>query len=154
VTARFAPWRRLNVWLYRRGVRRAILREVLRFQIAVCLALLAAGLVLWPVAARIGCWIGWIGAGAALSAWSFFSLTKLAPQFMIGQYTLAMGVAFFLRSQGRLLVAAVLLAAAIGWAKAPPWALLLGFSLSLAGIARGVLAFRAGPVRAFPRSPT
>jgi hypothetical protein len=98
--------------------------------------------------------MGWMGAGAALSVWSFFSLTKLAPQFMVGQYTLAMGAAFFLRSQGRLLGTAALLAAAIGWAKAPPWALLFGFSLSLAGIVRGVLVFRTGSVRAFPRSPT
>jgi hypothetical protein len=133
------PWRRLNIWLRRRGVRQALLRDVLRFQITVCLAALAAGLILWPLAS----WMAWIGAGSALSVWNFFSLTKLAPQFMVNRHTLAMGVAFFLRAQGRLAVAAVFLAAAIGWAGAPPWALLTGFTASLAGIVWAMLVFRA-----------
>ena len=151
MTTRFAPLRRLNVWLYRRGVRQALLRNVLRFQITICLATLVTGLGLWSTAA----WIFWIGAGTALSVWNFFSLTKLVPQFMVAKYTSVMGVAFFLRSQGRLLGSAAALTAACVWAEAPAWALFAGFSMSLAGIVWSVSISRAGAAssRRHTRSP-
>ena len=128
-------WRKLGICLYRRGIRHSLLRDVLRLQLALCLAALAGGLVLWPVAA----WIFWIGAGAALSVWNFFSLTKLAPQFMVGKYTSSIGIAFFLRSQGRLVGTVVLIVLGIVWADAPAWALLAGFSVSLVSIVAAAL---------------
>jgi len=138
VTAGFAPQRRLNAWLYRRGVRQALLRNVLRFQITVCLVALAAGLIVWPVAA----WVFWIGMGAALSVWNFFSLTKIAPLFIVKKYTLTRAVVFFLRSQGRLLVTIAVFGMALVWCEAPIWALLAGFSTSLVGTVWSVLALR------------
>jgi len=75
---------------------------------------------------------------------------------MVNQYTAARGVVFFLRSQARLLCTAAFLAMAVAWAKAPVWALLLGFSMSLAGIVLSVLVFRRGAERArgLSRSPS
>ncbi|MDR2726820.1 MAG: hypothetical protein LBC10_02355, partial [Deltaproteobacteria bacterium] len=113
MTARPAPLRRLNVCLYRRGVRQALLRRVLRFQITACLALLGLSLILGLIAQPAAACIFWIGVGALLSVWHFFSLTKIAPQFMVGRYTAAMGVAFFLRSQGRLLGTVAVLGVAV-----------------------------------------
>lgn len=132
------PIRQLHVLLYKQGVRRRLLRQVLCFQIVTCLAGLGGGIILWPLTPALF----WFGAGAALSVWNFFSLTKIAPQFMVDKYTSSIGIAFFLRSQFRMLGTVMAIVLAIIWAKAPIWALLTGFSLSMIGIVWCVL--RAG----------
>ena len=64
------PVYRVDRGLWRRGFAAGPVRTGARVLILLAAALLAAGIALFPLAA----WPFWLGVGAALSAWNFYSL--------------------------------------------------------------------------------
>lgn len=129
---------RLNVWLYRRGVRQSLLRSILRIQIAVASLCVAVGLGIWPLSS----WLFWCGIAAYLSVFNFFSLTKQAPQFMLKKYGPSSGIVLFVRTQLRILLTIGIGMVCVVWIHAPIIALLSGLSLSMLASVWAVCAGR------------
>jgi hypothetical protein len=135
-----AGLRRMHVLWRRHGVRQRLLRRMLSLQCCLCaacaLGALAFAAAAWFAPApgwglRAAHALAWLGAGALLALWNFFSLTKLVREFMLRRYTLVTGLLFICRSQARLFVTAGVVVLAVVFAAAPAWAVLAGFSLPM-----------------------
>ena len=116
--------RRLNLLLYRHGVRPQLIRTVLTLGLRVfALSLLVAYLLL-----PYTLWFLWFAAGAALAVANFFSLTKHIAQIMFKTYSGKITVALVLRSQLRLVLVASVIVALHVWLGASVPALLAGLT--------------------------
>lgn len=116
--------RRLNLLLYRYGVRPQLIRTVL------CLALrvFAISLLLAYALLPYTLWFLWFAVGAALAVANFFSLTKYIAQIMFKTYSGKITVALVLRSQLRLVLVACVIVALHVWLNASVPALLAGLT--------------------------
>ena len=116
--------RRLNLLLYRYGVRPQLIRTVL------CLALrvFAISLLLAFVLLPYTLWFLWFAVGAAMAVANFFSLTKYIAQIMFKTYSGKITVALVLRSQLRLVLVASVIVALHVWLGASVPALLAGLT--------------------------
>ena len=116
--------RRLNLLLYRYGVRPQLIRTIL------CLALrvFAISLLLAFVLLPYTLWFLWFAVGAAMAVANFFSLTKYIAQIMFKTYSGKITVALVLRSQLRLVLVASVIVALHVWLGASVPALLAGLT--------------------------
>lgn len=135
MNARLNPVDRVDRWLWRRGFAAGPVRTGARALILLAAALLAAGLALSPLTA----WPFWLGAGAALSAWNFYSLalfvqrafptgndgaasSSIARRLLLGQ---------LLRSNLRLFITGFFVYTALVAFRANPFALVAGLSAAV-----------------------
>ena len=129
------PVYRVDRWLWRRGFVAGPGRTGARALNLLAAALLAGGIVLLPLAA----WPFWLGMGAALSAWNFYSLalfvqhafpsgnegraaSSAARRLLLGQ---------LLRSNLRLFITGFFVYTALVAFRASPFALAAGLSAAV-----------------------
>ena len=130
----------LDACLWRRGMWHPTIGPLLRNILLLSLLCLAAGgavFVLTP-------WLFWFGVGICLMALIFFGLSRFFLRSGPGDYSTAFLCIVLLRWGGRLLVLAGLLYLALIVCRAPPDAILGGFTtgavtalLTYATVARG-----------------
>lgn len=129
------PVYRLDRWLWRRGFAAGPVRTGARVLILLAAALLAAGIVLLPLAA----WPFWLGVGAALSAWNFYSLALFVQHaFPSGNeggaaFSTARRLLFgqLLRSNLRLFITGFFVYTALVVFRASPFAVAAGLSAAV-----------------------
>ncbi len=122
----------LERWLCRRGFYLPRIRRLCRWLIVFALGSLALGLLLLPWLA----WPVWLGVGAALSAWNFFSLAQFVQdvfpqngQNQGSQRKILLGQLF--RSNLRLFISGILIYTSLVAGAANPFALLAGLSTTV-----------------------
>jgi hypothetical protein len=109
---------------------------LLRNMLLLAMLCLAAGGAIFVLTS----WLFWFGVGICCMALIFFELTRFFLRSGLGDYSTAFLRIVLLRWGGRLLVLAGLLYLALIVCKAPPDAILGGFS---AGIATALLTYAA-----------
>lgn len=139
---------RVDRWLWRRGFRAEPVRVVTRSLFLAAAALLALGALALPLAR----WPFWLGAGAALSAWNFYSLAFFVQRAFprptaedpdpAASRALLLGQ--LLRSNLRLFITGILVYMALVVFRANPFALVAGLSAAVLMIPALLLIRRGG----------
>ena len=125
---------RVDRWLWQRGFPDGPVRTVIRNLVLVSTGLLILGTLLLPLIH----WPFWLGVGAALSTWNFYSLAvfvqRAFPRPGAGSSTNASRaflIAQLLRSNLRLFITGILVYISLVVFRANPFALVAGLSATV-----------------------
>lgn len=118
----------IDAWLWKRDLRLAPIRLILRIQIGIAVLSLVAGLVLLPWTR----WGIWFGLASSLSVWIFYALAKSALSIIHEGWSTSAALRLWLHTSGRLLIVGVFLYTSIVWWNAPVSALIAGLSMLVA----------------------
>ena len=114
----------LDAILWRRGLWHPAIGPLLRNMVLLSLLCLAGGSALLPLTP----WLFWFGVGMCLMALIFFGLARFFLRSGLGDYSTAFLRIVLLRWSSRLVILAGLLYVALIVCKAPPSAILGGFT--------------------------
>ena len=128
----------LEKQLWKRGVRDAMLRDILCWQVLITAGSLLSGAAVWPFHPA-GAWLFWFGFGAFLSAWNFYALIKFVPKVISDGWSGKSLMVLLIHTNIRLLFTGILLYISLVWFKGPVSALLTGLGVLLVTMTAGGL---------------
>lgn len=123
-----SPSHAVDAWLWKKGLRVAEARNVLRRLVLAAGFAVPAGLLLWPL------WNGffWFGICVALGAWNFYNLTIFVQHAIREGWSGSLLTRLLLGSNGRLLLTGFFIYIAASQCAAPLTALAGGVSMPVA----------------------